>query len=364
MKKFSTKLNQKELFFVLNSVMKKSLIALFAIIFVSCVKCSPLPEEQRPSIVRIMSFNVENLFDGVHQGTEYPKYDPDKSDWSDKDYMGKLLQVSRVTIDAAPDGPDIVAFQEIENKGILTELTKGYLKDYGYKYIVVSNNPGSAINSGFISKYPYNYVKYHTPYMDGAKDLRQIVEVSFDICGRELIIFNNHWKSKVGKNTEPKRQCAADAVNTRVKAILKENPKAEILLLGDFNENADEYVREGKGSVKAIMPADINLPTKFQNLRITGDSGNSDDKIFFSPWMWKDNTEPGSYYYRGHWETIDNFFLGSNLTDHEGFWFAGFKTVKTQWNTSSKDHPKPYDRKNGEGCSDHFPILLELNLQN
>ena len=363
MKKFFQKLNQNEIFLSISSIMKKSLILVFAIVFISWTKCSPLPESKAPSSVRVMSFNVENMFDGTEQGSEYPKFNPKNGSWTEKDYMGKLLQISRVTMDAAPDGPDIVGFQEIENKGILTELTKGYLKDYGYKYIVISENPNSSIQSGFISKYPYNYVKYHIPQADSGRDLRQIVEVSFDIHGHELIILNNHWKSKVGKNTEPKRLCAADVVNARIKSILEEKPKAEILLLGDFNECADEYVREGKGAVRAIMPAEVNLPSRFQYLRITGDDQNKNPKYLFSPWLWDKNQEPGSYIYRGRWETIDNFFLGSNLTDKKGFYFAGFKTVKTQWNTSKKDHPRPYDKASGEGCSDHFPILLELNLE-
>ena len=111
------------------------------------------------------------------------------------------------------------------------------------------------------------------------------------------------------------------------------------------------------------MPASVNLPSRFQYLRITGDEQNKNTKYLFSPWLWDKNQEPGSYVYRGRWETIDNFFLGSNLTDKKGFYFAGFQTVKTQWNTSKKEHPRPYDKASGEGCSDHFPILLELNLE-
>ena len=268
MKKFFQKLKQEPLFFSVSSVMKKSLILFFAVVFISCTKCSPLPEEKVPHSIRIMSFNVENMFDGTAQGTEYPKYNPNNGNWTERDYMGKLLQISRVAIDSTADGPDIIGFQEIENRGILTELTKGYLKDYGYKYIVVSDNKNSAINSGFISKYPYNYVKYHAPQADSGRDLRQIVEVSFDIHGHELIILNNHWKSKVGKDTEPKRLCAADVVNARIKAIMAENPKAEILLLGDFNECADEYEREGKGAVRRnIRLAQRFLSRRSQRLR-------------------------------------------------------------------------------------------------
>ncbi|MBQ6905175.1 MAG: hypothetical protein IJQ27_03765, partial [Spirochaetia bacterium] len=73
--------------------MKKSLILVFAIVFISWTKCSPLPEPKAPSSIHVMSFNVENMFDGIEQGSEYPKYNPKNGNWTERDYMGKLLQI-------------------------------------------------------------------------------------------------------------------------------------------------------------------------------------------------------------------------------------------------------------------------------
>ena len=95
--------------------MKKSLILVFAIVIISWTKCSPLPEPREPRSIHIMSFNVENMFDGTEQGSEYPKFNPKNGNWTEKDYMGKLRQISRVAMDATNDGPDIIVFHEIEN---------------------------------------------------------------------------------------------------------------------------------------------------------------------------------------------------------------------------------------------------------
>ena len=67
--------------------MKKSLILVFAIVFISWTKCSPLPEPKEPRSIRVMSFNVENMFDGAEQGSEYAKYNPKNGNWTEKDYM-------------------------------------------------------------------------------------------------------------------------------------------------------------------------------------------------------------------------------------------------------------------------------------
>ncbi|MCQ2604497.1 MAG: hypothetical protein MJ215_05585 [Spirochaetia bacterium] len=343
--------------------MKRICLLFITVIFISCTRCTNFHDEKAPEYVSVMSFNTENLCDGTHQGTEYAQFDPDSGSWTEKDYRARLLQLSRTIKEAGEKVPDIIAFQEIENQGVLKELTKGYLSGCGYKYIVISSNSDSAIQSGFISRYPYDYVRYHTPYLSAYGNQREIIEAAFNIHGHRLIIFNNHWKSKLGDETEMQRLFSADTLSARISAIMEQYPKAEILLLGDFNECADEYIRTGKKAATAIMPADSQKKAIYQSIYITGDANNRDSRIFFSPWLTEQHTGTGSYFYRSSWETIDNFFLNSNLTDNDGFCFRNFRTVQTQWNTNSDGYPMSFNKKTATGCSDHFPILLELNLK-
>lgn len=345
--------------------MNRIIIVFFLTVLVSCTRCSSFSEEELPDRLIVVSFNAENLFDGVSHGTEYPEFDPGNGRWSDRNFTDKLLQVGRTLRDSVPgeEVPHIIAFQEIENRNVLTELTKGILREYGYRYVIASDNGDSAINTGFISRYPTLYIRYHTPYIAPYGTQRVIIEAAFDIGGNPLVIFNNHWKSKIGEDSELQRIVSAHTLKTRIKAIMKENPHAEILILGDFNENADEFEREGGTETKAIM-TEPGAPVKgFESLHITGNPSNSSREQFFSPWLREGNTEPGSYFYRNSWETIDNFFLGANLTDGIGFTFGSFRTVRTQWNTDRDEKPMSFLRNTVEGCSDHLPILLELEIR-
>ena len=75
---------------------------------------------------KVASYNVENLFDLKHDGTEYREYIPNtKSNWNKKTYNIKLKNISKVIneLDA-----DIIALQEIESK---KALKGGYIsQDY------------------------------------------------------------------------------------------------------------------------------------------------------------------------------------------------------------------------------------------
>jgi len=59
--------------------------------------CSPgctLQGAERSDILVIMSWNVENLFDGIDNGTEYQEFDPGEGSWDDVTMCigGKTIQ--------------------------------------------------------------------------------------------------------------------------------------------------------------------------------------------------------------------------------------------------------------------------------
>ncbi|HDY87630.1 MAG TPA: hypothetical protein ENH82_05865 [bacterium] len=58
-----------------------------------------------------------------------------------------------------------------------------------------------------------------------------------------LIIFNNHWKSKLGgaEETEFQRLEVAALIAGKLREIHLEQPYADIVVLGDLNENVVEY---------------------------------------------------------------------------------------------------------------------------
>ena len=89
----------------------------------------------------LMSYNVENLFDSVDDGTEYPEFDPQYGRWGIGEYYAKLKAVAGVIRRANEGrGPDLIAFQEVEKEEVLSTLQKEFLLDLGYSFVSNEND--------------------------------------------------------------------------------------------------------------------------------------------------------------------------------------------------------------------------------
>lgn len=290
----------------------------------------------------IMSWNVQNLFNDKDNGEEYREFLIQNGEWDSKLYNKRLSLISGII---SSSNPDIIALQEIEGEIILKDISYNYLKDYNY---YAATNSSSAIEVGFLSKIPISRVgiiEVGNP-LDG---LRPILEVQFDIDGKELIIFNNHWKSKSGGGGEKLRIQSAATLKKRLYEI---NGK-EFIVLGDLNENYDEYLRVHKGYKTALL-----LDAKGDGISITT-SKRGRDNYLYTPW--EDSNNNGSYIYRGKWESIDHFLLSKNLLDEESFFYKSFRVDKSASLFINSEKLNSWKTYFESGYSDHLPIILTLN---
>ena len=81
-----------------------------------------LPALDRAAALTIMSYNVENLFDDVRDGTEYREFDPGRGAWNTESFQLRIKALSEVVRKAVPGGPDILLLQEVENENALQVL--------------------------------------------------------------------------------------------------------------------------------------------------------------------------------------------------------------------------------------------------
>jgi len=142
---------------------------------------------------KIASYNLENLFDLTLNGNEYRQYIPNRHGWNSKTLKIKLRNLSEVIceIDA-----DIIALQEVENREALLLLQKS-LKYYGcnYQYSTTTAKNTSSVQVALLSRFKIYSSKTIEVPKEGYRD---ILEVKFNIDGKPLYIFVNHWKSKRG----------------------------------------------------------------------------------------------------------------------------------------------------------------------
>lgn len=322
------------------------------------------------SILTILSYNVENLFDAVDNGTEYRDYDPGEGEWSEDLFHAKMLRIAEVIGSAVPKGPDILALQEIENENVLETLRTEGLKNLGYRYSAIIEAPDSAVQTAVLSRFPITAVKSHALHLAGAEGLRHILELEIEIDGRILYLLNNHWKSKSGgaEETEPLRIAAAALVKRRIGEIHSADAGADIVVCGDLNENHDEETRVDGAYPVALLQADAGPDgiSEAPGLYISGErsSGAGGEIVLYSPWFEESAAAEGtgSYMYRNVWETIDHFLLAPGLFDDRGFVYSRFDVVDHDFMLTEEGYPRRWSRSSLQGYSDHLPLFLELEL--
>ncbi len=338
----------------------KTAFPLFIIIILS--GCSDSGRE--PQELVIMSWNVQNFFDDTDNGTEYYEFDPSNGEWTYDNFSRKSSALADVVTASVKGGPDIVLLQEIENFNALRHLNENGLKASGYKYSMFFPTEGSAIGIGVLSRYPVTEALNHAVNYNGSTAGRNIAELHIALPdGREpIVIFVNHWKSKLGgaEETEPLRIAAAELLYELMTAPVRESHGSLVLAAGDFNESHDEYSRTGGLYPTAVRIVQAGISAQLPGVLCSGSAfvDASGEQVFFNPWS--GTSAAGSYYYDGGWETIDQFFLGSGFFDGKGYEYSGFRTAVLGFNTDSEGRPLKWHSSTGTGCSDHLPVVLTL----
>jgi endonuclease/exonuclease/phosphatase family metal-dependent hydrolase len=254
---------------------------------------------KKKGAIRVAAYNVENLFDGVDDPSLQGEYDDIKM--VTKEGRLKALADAIERLDA-----DILCVEEIESLECLTWFRDTYLKKLGYDH-VCSEDVGyyRGVEQGCLSRYP---IKSHKTYVqesledmvekrDGEgwttkkgdsedKFQRSPLRLDFDIDGYPLTLFSVHYKAG-GKAFAYQREGEALQTIEFVKEILKENPEANVAVLGDFNASPSDK------TTKAFLEAGFRGGYDFRgtksgntkDLYTTHDSGRVIDYIMMTPGM-------------------------------------------------------------------------------
>jgi len=305
------------------------------------------------SILKIATYNVENLFDLEKGGYRYEEYKvKGKSLWNTKNYKIKLNNIAKVIKDI---DADIIALQELHSLSTLKDL-RFTLKQKGlyYQYFSIANKKNTAINVAFLSKIPFVYAK--DLQVTSTYKYRNILEAKFKFNNQEFYIFNNHWKAKSGP--ESMRIVSAKVLKKRISQI---GVDKNIILLGDFNSDYEEYIKfkhkrkhndtHGKTGINHILKS-IN----------PGKDG------FYNLWYDAKKEERYSYIFRGEKEALDNILVSHSLlnTQNMSYISGSIKNFHKDYLFKKKNIYRwqmSYGRikkHKGKGYSDHLPVLAKF----
>ena len=295
---------------------------------------SSLPILAENSSLRIVSYNVENLFDTRHDTLKNDSsFLPDgMHHWTYRRYQTKIDRIAQVLVNIGGwESVPLVGLCEVENARCLRHLCYK-LRRFHYKY-VHSDSPDergvdvallydstriTILHSQAISLSLRGDATRDILYVSALYELRDTLHVM--LC---------HLPSQLGgaSSSDWKRHMAKDLIQSRIDSILLYHPNAKIVLMGDMNTLPKEDLRGMANMMLSIQK-----------------SGQ------------------GTHKYQGIWTCLDQFYVS-----HSIFPQSTAMIFSPQWlleeDTKYLDvQPRRtyVGYRYHDGYSDHLPIVLTI----
>ena len=260
---------------------------------------------------RVVSYNVENLFDCQHDSlkNDYEYLPQSTRRWTPHRYYQKLNNIARVLI-AAGEGspPELVALCEVENDSVLHGLTRrSLLRKAHYQYLMTHSADSRGIDVALLYRPMYfkplqvEALQVPQPHPD-FRPTRDILYVCGQLLDTDsLHVFVVHFPSRAGGTaaSEPYRLAAAKVLADKVHAIQQHRADARILIAGDFNDYPQS------ASIRKVLQATIPP---------TDGSCASPNKLYHLLAAKAARQKSyGSYKFRGQWQLLDHLIVSGSL---------------------------------------------------
>lgn len=334
---------------------------LFSSILVSCFTIS-FAQSKNP--ITVAFYNCENFFDTKDDPNKKDEeYLPDAaSKWDETRYNNKIQKVAQVldSTVAGPALPTIVGLVEIENNDVLTDLlNKSQFSTKNYGSLATDSPDERSIDCGLLyDKSVFTLVEFKelnaTNSELGDYKTRNILFATLKSTNGDILyIFVNHWPSRREgeKESEPRRIYAAQQVRNKIDEIQKKDPKAKIMVMGDFNDHPDN------NSIFTTLKANDTPKEK-------GD--------LYNAYYTLDKEKQGTHFYNKEWRVLDQIIVSQGLLNaKKGYSFSPknahilrkdfvlFKNNKTGEERPNRTYGP--ENKYYNGYSDHLAIYVELN---
>ncbi len=287
---------------------------------------------KRYALYGVAFYNQENLFDTVHDyGKNDYEYLPGGTmKWGTMKYEAKLKNMasvlSELCTDRLPAGAAVIGLSEVENRRVLEDLLRQpALAARGYRIVHYEGPDRRGIDCAFLYNpkffqlessmlVPYYYKTPSQPdvdlgfYTDADGKVRAYTEMRGDttymtrgflvmeglLAGEKVFFIVNHWPSRAAGSES--RERAGYQVRALKDALLRQDPGAKVIIMGDLNDDPNN---------KSLTDA-LGCKHRLRDVRSAGD--------LYNPWwdtLYK--AGQGTLLYDGKWNLFDQIVFTGNL---------------------------------------------------
>jgi hypothetical protein len=336
------------------------------LLFITLTFCLALRAQSKKYRTCIIAFyNLENFYDTVNNTLVN---DDDFTPGGIKQYntaiykdkVNKLATViSLIGTDFSPSGASILGVAEIENDTVLNDLVHHLLLiQRHYRIIHFDSKDARGIDVGFLYDpkifLPEKAQKLFVQLPGNSKEAfytRDILYVKGSISGETIHVYVNHWPSRRGgeERSTPARNAAALICKKHIDSVLRKEPNAKIIVMGDLNDDPDSpsitHALQARPTIAQTKPGELFNPWAELYANGIGTLANRDswglfDQIILSQ-AWLDPQQQGLFYYHPYIFTRN--FMRENTGRYKGY------PMRT-WDGNTYRG----------GYSDHFPTYIVL----
>jgi len=310
----------------------------------------------------IAFYNIENLFDTIDSpNTHDSEFLPDGArKWNSEKYYKKLDNMARVIseigTELVPTGPAVIGLSEVENRSVLEDLVKRpLLASRNYQIVHFDSPDERGVDVAFL--YQPNIFKLtnaravHITNLPENDKTRDLLVISGYFDGEMMHFLVNHWPSRGGgqKESEIKRILVAQNDRAVIDSILKTDPNAKIVFMGDLNDDPIDksvkvYMRT-KGKIKKLQDGDL-----------------------YNPMEEKFKSGDGTLGYNDAWNLFDQLIISQGLIgeDKSTYKFKNATVFRKPYLITKEGQYEGYPLRTFSydefinGYSDHLPVYLYI----
>ncbi len=345
--------------------------------------------------LRVLSYNVENLWDDEPDNTpevwrkflashpveerlrslQYSDFAADTSNWYDPKILDAKIQHFVQVIKLAKE-PEILALQEFESAGNESHVFDMHGKNLtlrkefekmGYHYFILGHQNEDkpvSVTPAIISKVPLTELpSVEIRFEDEplSTSARNIQVAEYKEGSNRMLIFNNHWKSKIGgKKTENARIKVAEILKAKIAQEEANDPNVRVIVLGDLN--SAYYERP----ILAIASGDEN--------KMLGDRTT----LLYNTWYDLPEDDRWETSFRGERQTLSAMLISDSFYQKSGIQYVdqSFRVIGQSGKEASKllnadgtplrwqvRKEGGYSIHAGKGYSDHLPLIATFKIE-